>query len=373
MEQGPFRPASFTGSGASLVRRQGLVPAAPGSWALVVAYALAVVVISQLVPSHLPLGDWTSVEDENSRWELSSGMSGSRAGAGSVWRGTGPGVLFAARWRNVSVFAFFMELEVCLAAPPPEGALFVFLASENQGALDFNRQYGLYGFDGAGPQTCLRETFPRIPGDGPAALQIQLHSDGGLLRFAKLASRPLEENANWLRWRLALLPLGLVLIALAYRPYLRARPGVIALVGLLGLASILFGCLATVDVKAFAFEILTGGRELALETPTAVNAISRQALDPLLRQPFPLGGFSIFTYLHAVLFCGTTLMLGLLRRSAPLEMLALAPVTEVMQTLVPGRGPGLSDALVDISGVAFATLLLIGLWRTERIGLLLKH
>ncbi|MEM9396128.1 MAG: hypothetical protein AAF991_01515, partial [Pseudomonadota bacterium] len=168
-------------------------------------------------------------------------------------------------------------------------------------------------------------------------------------------------------------------IAAAFFPYLTMKPYLATLFGLGSLGAILFGCLATVEVKAWVYALITGGPEsLINEVTSNENALgmaeaSETALDPLLRVAFPPVGFSIFTLLHAVLYACACFGLGVVRKSAPLEMALLAPITEVMQFLVPGRGPGLADAMVDWTGVAFASVLLLGVWRSQRIRLLLKQ
>ncbi|MDP5053148.1 MAG: VanZ family protein, partial [Congregibacter sp.] len=154
-----------------------------------------------------------------------------------------------------------------------------------------------------------------------------------------------------------------------FNSYRRARPGPLTIVGLLTLAGlltvlvILFGCCVSVSLKADIYALLTGGR----------SSDAGAGLQSLLQVPFPLGGFSLFTFFHAVLFCGATFFLGLVRRHAWLDMLLLAPVTETLQLFVPGRGPGTSDMLVDWFGVAVALPLVFLLRRSQRVRSLLEH
>ncbi|MEO0437975.1 MAG: hypothetical protein AAF098_13810 [Pseudomonadota bacterium] len=352
--------------------------AAPKVWLVLGVYAVIVVSCAWLIPSHKPLADWSALEDERGAWILSPGVYGSRVGQSSYWQGQsqGPGsaMHFASRWVDVPTGAEFLELRICLAEAIAPTSINVFLASEQAAALDFNRQYQLYGINSSSVDNCHQEVFPRLAGDGPAAFQLQIVQPGLTLELTELESRPLIENSQWRLVRTVLLPFGVLLILAAFFPYLKMKPYLATLFGLGALAAILFGCLATVEVKAWVYALLTGGRNLALgESGLELVNTSQNALDPLLREAFPVGGFSIFTYLHAVLYCFACIGFGLLRKSAPLEMALLAPITEIMQYLVPGRGPGLTDAMVDWSGVLVASVLLLGVWRSQRIGLLLKQ
>jgi VanZ family protein len=79
----------------------------------------------------------------------------------------------------------------------------------------------------------------------------------------------------------------------------------------------------------------------------------------------------VFTVLHAVLFALAAFLLGRAREGAWLDLLLLGAVTETLQFFVPGRGPGVSDMLVDWSGVALGTALLFALRRRQGEGLAL--
>ncbi|MEM8490640.1 MAG: hypothetical protein AAF756_07405 [Pseudomonadota bacterium] len=360
---------------------------APQIWMLLLLYCIAVLVISRQIPSHLPTAPWTSIVGPAGAWVLSDGMAlEHRDGEATQWTGTGESTHFGSRWIRVTGGPQFLELELCFANPPISGVANAFLASVRYGRLDFDRQYELYDIGESGDELCTSAQFPRRFADGAAAFQIQVQKPDVPLIVTKLQVRPLEENPRWLMTRQVLLAVGLLLVATAFLPYLRLGYPLVAIAGTGIVAGILFGCLATVEVRATAYKLLTGGRaapaatvfsDAAANASTAPVALEsadrsrmRDSVEPatpnrLLTEPFPLGGFSIFTYLHAVLFFGATLALGLIRKFAPLELFLLAPVTEVMQTLVPGRGPGLSDAQVDWLGVAVAWALLLGLRRTR--------
>ncbi|MEM6485631.1 MAG: hypothetical protein AAF662_11695 [Pseudomonadota bacterium] len=368
----------------SLARRYLL---APNIWVLLLLYCFAVLAISRQIPSHLSTAPWTSIAGPAGAWVVSDGMAFERrSGEDAQWTGSGEGPHFGSRWIRVAGEPQFLELTLCLADPPISGIANVFLASERRGQLDFNRQYELYQIGESGGDLCASDRFPRRTGDGAAVFQVQLHKPDAPLTVSKLHVRPLEENPRWLHTRQVLLVVGLLLVALAFLPYLRFSYPLVALAGTGIVAGILFGCLATVEVKATAYKVLTGGRAASTESmPTSTlefesekspslestdrlplpESVETLELNHLLTKPFPLGGFSIFTYLHAVLFFGAAFFLGLVRSFAPLEIALLAPVTEIMQMLVPGRGPGFSDAQVDWLGVAVAWILLLGLRRTR--------
>ena len=77
--------------------------------------------------------------------------------------------------------------------------------------------------------------------------------------------------------------------------------------------------------------------------------------------------------MHAVLFALAALFLGLARgREAWVDLLFLGAATETLQRFVPGRGPGVSDMLVDWLGIAIGALLVVLLRRSERVGLFLE-
>jgi hypothetical protein len=272
----------------------------------------------------------------------------------------------------------FFALDVCGAwtlspsVPPVESPVaegWVMLASVREGQLDFNRNYAIWPLVPGG-DTCAKDEMPRRSGDGEALLQVQLRGQAGsTLSIESLRVTPLREVPAW-RWtRWVMLSLGLALLLLRfirnpYRP--RLEFGVRALLELAGLGVVLgivFGCCVSVPLKADIFALLTGGR--SLPAPADVEL--------LLSRPFPLGGFSLFTLLHGVLFAAATVALQLLHRTAWLDLLLLGAMTETLQRFVPGRGPGISDMVVDWSGVGLGLLVVFLLRRSHRVRLLLKQ
>jgi hypothetical protein len=164
-----------------------------------------------------------------------------------------------------------------------------------------------------------------------------------------------------------MLVLGIALLLLPFRAYVARRPRLIALAGLATVAGIVFGCTVSVSLKADIYALLTAGR-------TASVAQVSLPLADLLLQVFPAGnGFGIFTNMHTLLFAIATLLLSLVHRGAWRDMLLLAPLSETLQIFVPGRGPGISDVLVDWEGVLAACLLLAILRRSQRIRLFLQQ
>ena len=150
-----------------------------------------------------------------------------------------------------------------------------------------------------------------------------------------------------------MLPAGIALLAIAMAGYAGRRPPLCAWAGLLVVAGILFGCCVSVSLKADIYAALTGGRSLPARLPAA----------ELLRLPFPIGGFSVFTYLHALLFGLASLLLGRVQRRAWQDLMLLGLTTEALQFFVPGRGPGVHDMLVDWIGVLCGLVLSRGLRR----------
>jgi len=226
------------------------------------------------------------------------------------------------------------------------------------------------------------DSSPGGPGAGPAALR--------QVSLTRLEVTSLRENPTW-RWlRRFMLVLGAGLVALRFYRYVPTRDrlfsarGLLAALGSLALAGIVFGCIVSVPLKADIYALLTGGRTLPASTVE---------LEALLTSAFPLGGFSLFTVLHAVLFAvaGTTLGLAAAPSRSGVwashgsgadevsthgevlsDLLLLGAVTETLQLFVPGRGPGIYDMLVDWSGVAVAAVLVLLLRRSQRVGLLLE-
>ncbi|MEM9397794.1 MAG: hypothetical protein AAF991_09940, partial [Pseudomonadota bacterium] len=234
--------------GVPASKRELFFVAAPKIWFAIAAYAFLVLLAAWSIPSHKPLADWSALEDERGAWILSPGMYGSKIGHSSFWKGQqqgpNPSTHFASRWVDVPASAEFLELRICAANATPPGSVEVFLASEQAELLDFNRHYQLYGVSPSPADSCHREVFPRLAGDGPAAFQLQLTQPGFTLELKELKSRPIVENGQWRLLCCVLLPFGVLLIAAAFFPYLTMKPYLATLFGLGSLGAILFGCLA---------------------------------------------------------------------------------------------------------------------------------
>lgn len=302
-------------------------------------------------------GAWWGSEHMRSQWD----------GSGASWYAVSDEPSFVSiAWRPPAE-ASFVRLRTCLNEPIREGLGMVMLASVNGGRLDFNRHYALWSVDGAPAGSCHEEAFPRWTGDGPSVVQVQTLRANDAVSLSLLDATPLQENPLWRICRYVMLPLGVLLVALRFVGYVAEKPRFFSWGGLLGLAAILFGCTVSVTLKADIYELITGGRSIVAETD----------LRDLLTTRFPIGGFSIFTNLHTVLFLGTTLALGLAMQGRVarvfMDMVLLAPLTECLQIFVPGRGPGLLDAVADWQGVAIASLLVVLLLRSQRIRALLEH
>ena len=358
-------------------------------WAPVALWLALGAVLVRLIPEELPAGPRERFGVAG--WTLSDGLRAPFGAAGIAgtlrWQGRGPGPHTASRRLSVSATSPFLEVEACIAgglaadrapglapgmaagvasgtapglapglasetapglAPGIEpGMAEIMLSSIHRGRLDFNRAYRLGVIDGAAAGECLSAVLPRRAGDGPAVLQIQLlgaaqgEDKVWELALSQLSVQPWQENPAW-RWtRRAMLPAGIALLAIAMAGYARRRPPLCVWAGLLVVAGILFGCCVSVSLKADIYAVLTGGRSLPARLPAA----------ELLRLPFPIGGFPVFTCLHALLFGLASLLLGLARRRAWQDLMLLGLATEALQVFVPGRGPGFHDMLVDWSGV----------------------
>lgn len=331
------------------------------SWRWLLLWLAAAVLVAYQVPTRVPVAPAADMLHPPTAWVLGPGAAIDASGEGLALRGEGPLPVFASRRVAVPSAASFVVVEVCFAEPVAAETIAVLLASVNAGHLDFNRAYVVDTLGGASADRCIREALPRRAGDSEAVLQLQLLAVDTAARILRLRVTAETGHPTWGWTRTMLLAAGLVLVALRFRGFSGYRPRWLAVTGVLTVAGILFGCCVDVGLKADIYALFTGGRVLPV------------ALGDLLSSPFPLGGFTIFTSLHAVLFAIATVALALLSRRAWVDLLLLAIVTETLQLFVPGRGPGLGDVLVDWSGVLLGMLVVLALWRTERIRLFLQH
>jgi hypothetical protein len=67
----------------------------------------------------------------------------------------------------------------------------------DDGVLDFNRRFRLWGVAGAARGECIEEEMPRRVGDSHAIVQIQLLSDDTELALSELSLTPLRVNTYW--------------------------------------------------------------------------------------------------------------------------------------------------------------------------------
>jgi hypothetical protein len=270
----------------------------------------------------------------------------------------------ATRRLSVSDDATFIELSACTAGGGSQGAELL-LASVRRGALDFNRQYAVYGFSALAGGDCILDQIPRRSEDRAAYLQLQLTNVAATAQLASLRVVELRQTPLWSVLRQVALPLGLLLLLWPFRSYLRGRPRWRVLLGLGSLGAILLGCLVSAPLKADIYALLTGGRELAFPADP----------EALLRTAFPIGGFSLFSFGHAGLFASAGLFLvplAPIARQGWLDLMLLGVATETLQIFVPGRGPGVTDVALDWSGLLAAALLLFFFGVSQRVGLLLK-
>ncbi|WP_405273041.1 VanZ family protein [Congregibacter sp.] len=326
-------------------------------WLGVMLFIVSAWTLSTLIPSYLALAPAQTLSGQSLAWSLSQSITADLDQDKLQWAAERPGPHWASRALSFPAEAEFVRVEFCLNNDVPAETAAVLLASVRDGRLDFNRQYRMNSFYSGVAGECFNEPIPRRRGDGPAIFQIQLINGPAALSLNSLDVTPLEENPVWRITRMGMLTLGIVLIVLVLKDYLAVRPRILVFAGLMTVLGILFGCCVSVSLKADIYELLTGGRSID----------ARHSMQALLQTQFPLGGFSLFTFMHAVLFCGATFFLGLARRYAWLDMLMLAPATETLQLFVPGRGPGTRDMLVDWFGVAVAVLLVFLLRRSQRV------
>lgn len=331
-----------------------------GRWRWVLLFLLPAQLAPVLVESSHPLGSARDLGAGNPHWQRTPAMALHGNATGGSWehRAQAPGPAVAAIRSPLAPQARFARLRLCPRLPLPGGDTRLLLTAVRDGQLDFSRRYDVRGLDAADPAAgCIEDRLPRRPGDGEAVLQLQLAAPGETLSLRALELQALGETALW-RWlRRGALLLGIALLALAMADLAAVRPRWLTRAGLLLVAGIVCGCCVSVDLKARIHALLFA--------PDA--AASGAPLDLLLLQPFPGSSFSIFTGLHALLFALATLCLVVVRRAAIVDLLLLGATTETLQHFVPGRGPGLSDMLVDWAGIAIAVLLLLLALRAERV------
>ncbi|MEE4277681.1 MAG: VanZ family protein [Halieaceae bacterium] len=349
--------------------------AALQAWRWMLLFMLLAIAIDSTVPDHEPLGATRELVAQPG-WRYSDAGEESEEGIGlriASTRSNPFATLLLDLDETLETGTEFFVLDVCgdwAGASPTSGVEtqgWVMLASLRDGQLDFNRSYAIWPLTPGGNR-CARDEMPRRPGDGAAVLQVQLRGQiGSKLTIDSLTITAIRELPLW-RWtRWLMLSLGLMLLLWRFLrpPYglrLALRPrDVVNGAGLVVVAGIVFGCCVSVPLKADIFALLTGGRSLAAPAD----------LELLLGRPFPLGGFSLFTFMHGVLFAAATLSLQLIHRAAWIDLVLLGAMTETLQRFVPGRGPGISDMLVDWSGVGLGLLLVLLLRRSHRIRLLL--
>lgn len=331
-------------------------------WLYLLVFMLVSLWAVAILPAHLPVGPAVAL-DEAQAWVLSSGMAGSRDDDTLYWRGRGPGMHTASRVAPAPRNAEFLALHACMrrVAAPDSAALF--LASENSGALDFNRHYFAGQISRLPEGACATDLFPRRDGDGDAIVQVAIFEPDARVAIDSITLTPMQENPQWRLLRRVMLPLGIALVFYLFLPYLLMTPRVPVLGGAGAVVAILFGCCVSVSLKADIYALISGGRQIVVE----------QDLASMLLSPFPLGGFSLFTYLHGVFFATACVFLVVLNRGAWMDLLLLGAASETLQIWVPGRGPGVSDMLVDWAGVATGLLLVLVFRGGQRVRLFLQH
>lgn len=347
-------------------------------WRWVGIFMLVSLMLAAWVPSHQAIGARLVIASTAIDWSLSPGMEMRRRGQDLVFSAIDSGPQSASRALRVPQDSDFLSLRLCLVEKILPDSAAIMLASVRASVLDFNRQYRLYSVAESGPGDCVAESLPRRSGDGLAVLQIQLVKAESTLALSDLSVTPLRENRQWRGIRLIMLVLGIALVTWVFSAYWNTPPQwlfhtpshtpskvvsqSITMAGLVTVAGIIFGCCVNVHLKADIFALLAGGRS----TEPGLS------LAEILQTPFPVAGFSLFTTMHAVLFCVGTLSLAFIRRYAWVDMLMLGLTTETLQAFVPGRGPGLSDVMVDWLGVAGAMLLVFLLRRSQRVSAFLQ-
>lgn len=323
-------------------------------------------------PKENAVGPIVDLADTQAVWRHSAGVRINDDGGSLYFRKLSGEAPVASRLLFPIREAQFVLLKMCLQAPV-EGVpdsdynssfagLELMLASLREQRLDFNRHFALRNAADAQRGECVEEAFPRRRGDGGAVLHLRYAGEDEGIALRSLTMTPVAETRLWFWLRWCMLGAGLLAIASVFAPYLsRGRPlRCLAVIGTM--LGIIFGCCVPVGLKADLFALLAGAR-LGPEL---------LSLDEQLVYPFPTAGFSLFTAMHAGLFALATLCCALLKRRVAADMLLFACTTEALQIYVPGRGPGISDVLVDATGIAAACLLITVLRRSQRIGLFLQ-
>lgn len=327
-------------------------------WRWLAVYVVLALLARELIPAQLPVAPSVDVlaSDE---WVLSAGMSRLDAVTPPTWQAAKPLPGVATRRVYIEAAAEFVGVHACISSRSRQEGMLLGLASVRAGQLDFNRQYSLYAMHEAQAGDCVTDALPRRSGDTGALLQLQLSGAGDRIALESLTLTPLVESTAWHIIRLIALPLGILLLGRCFAAYLPlAYRDWRCAAGLLFAASIVFGCCVSVTLKADIFVLLTGGRQL-----------SAASEEQLLNSVFPNGGFALFSLGHFVIFAAAGLFMGFCSQRAWVDLILLALVTETLQIFVPGRGPGLSDVLIDWSGLALAALLLFCIRRAYSVGL----
>jgi hypothetical protein len=348
------------------------------AWRWLFVFFLASLLVDRFVPDRLPMSGAQDLLDDPGAWRGTLELRPVGDGdlslvAESPRHSAAPGREEEAPFASLAIDppedADFLRLDACLVVERalPTGDARVMLASVNDGTLDFNRHYGVDPFYPGGP-TCSTSDLSRWRGDGSAVVQVQFVGPGvEKAVVSALSVTPVAENPAWRVLRRCFLSVGIALLGLRFAAYLdtaslRGR-GLIGTAGLGLVAGIIFGCCVSVPLKADIFALLTGGRSLDVSVDARL----------LLAEPFPVGDFLVFTSLHAVLFAAATLTLAALRRHAWIDLVLLGVLTETLQRFVPGRGPGISDMIVDWYGIAIGLGLLFLFRRSQRVRLFLQE
>jgi len=312
------------------------------AWWWLPLYVALALILDQFVAHDRVLFASGDLSDDPEAWSLSSSLEarGDDGALRLLRRGPAPGT--ASRLLTIPQEGAFLGLRACFASAYRASSVLVAAVSIREGRLDFNRPYRLASDNAREAGTCLEARLPRRDADASQVLlQVQLRGADRSVVISDLTVTALEERRFWHALRLGMLAVGLAALTLVFSGFVQASPRWAAWAGLTVVAGIVFGCCVSSALKADIYVLLSGGR-----TAPAPGSAAE-----LLRSVVPAGGFSIFTLLHAVLFSAATVLLLSVRRHAWCDLLLLGIATETLQVYVPGRGPGLSDALVDAFGV----------------------